>query len=84
MPPLKGLKDAKPETGAVKATPAGAVAAYLPPSEGPFRCDNCEYYPSEGRCRKPEIIKELGAIPGTKLARVEAAGCCNFYDKKDK
>lgn len=85
--PLTGLKnqryesDDSDEKGFVE-TPDGAVAAYQPPDQGPFRCDACEYYPNPYRCRKPEVIKELGKVPGEDLARVDPAGCCNFFSKQ--
>ena len=63
-------------------TPAGSVAAYAPPSRGPFRCDTCEYYVQKNRCERAEVVKELGDA-GKGLAKVEPSGCCNYHDKKN-
>lgn len=61
-------------------TPPGGVAAYAPPSAGPFKCANCEYFDGKGHCNKPEVVKELGGRNG--VADVEAGACCNFFQKR--
>lgn len=62
-------------------TPAGAVAAYAPPSAGPFECEHCRFFDREtDDCSKPEVIKELGANKRG-MASVESHGCCNFFKK---
>lgn len=93
---LQGLKAAIPPVSAssappapaapsgaitgVSKTPAGVPASYMGPDQGPFECDNCEYYHDPGQCEKQEVIAELG--PGQSgLAPVDAQGCCNFYSK---
>jgi hypothetical protein len=67
-----------------ESTPAGAVASYQPASEGPFRCDHCEYQ-TDLQCRKPEVLKEARELRGlgwhAKTVAVDAAGCCNFFEK---
>jgi hypothetical protein len=62
-------------------TPAGAVAAYAPPSAGPFECEHCMFFAEKtDDCSKPEVIKELGANKHG-MATVDAHGCCNFFKK---
>lgn len=80
---LKALKTAATTNTPKRiATPAGSVAGYLPPSEGPFSCDNCEYYVNPNNCSRPEVLKELGDPDGDGYADVEPKGCCNFYQKE--
>lgn len=68
-----------------RKTPAGTVAAYAPPSDGPFKCADCEYVNGQADCRRPEVVAEfkaLNKIPRTAtLAPVEFNGCCNHYEK---
>lgn len=57
------------------------IVAYLPPAEGPFRCDHCKYFagpPQSGQmnCKKPEVQ----ADPQVKGV-VQPGGCCNLYEK---
>lgn len=47
-------------------------AGYMAPDNGPFRCDNCEYF-SHGHCKHPDVN-----------APVEAGGCCAFFDPIEK
>lgn len=67
-----------------RKTPAGAVASYAPPSDGPFRCDHCEYQ-RKLECRKPEVVKEAQQFRGASLyattVTIDAGGCCNFFEK---
>ncbi len=88
---IQGIKDAiaQPSAAAPDAasahvgkTPDGGVAAYQPPSEGPFKCANCEYFVAPGNCQRPEVLAEVGDADGDGLADVEAEGCCNYYSKK--
>jgi hypothetical protein len=91
-PALQGLKAAtiplKPVSGdqapapqaAVGKTPDGSVAAYQGPDQGPFECDNCEYYVDPGNCKRPEVLQEVGDPDGDGLADVDAKGCCNFFE----
>jgi hypothetical protein len=90
---LQGLKAAIPPVSAAQAptapsgaitgiskTPAGAPASYMGPDQGPFECDNCEYYHDPSQCEKQEVIAELG--PGqTGMAPVDAKGCCDYFSK---
>jgi hypothetical protein len=63
-------------------TKPGENPAYMPGSEGPFRCGNCEYFTEEdneqGTCDKEEMCKAQGKSP----AEVEFRGCCNYFEKK--
>ncbi len=59
-------------------TPDATPAGYQPPSEGPFKCANCEYFTEPNQCGKRQVINELG---GDKAAEVDPEGCCNFYSK---
>lgn len=78
---VDGLKGSKPKKGWID-TPENTPAGYQPPSQGPFRCDNCEYFSGGYKCNKPQVVKELGAIPGfPDKAKVEPDGCCNFFEK---
>ena len=64
-------------------TPSGAVAAYAPESEGPFRCDHCEYQKNL-QCHRPEVVKELTGRKQSERnysVKVEAGACCNFMEK---
>jgi predicted RNA binding protein YcfA (HicA-like mRNA interferase family) len=60
------------------STPDSTPAGYQPPTEGPFKCSNCEYFTEPDRCSKTQVIKELG---GKGFATVDPEGCCNFYSK---
>lgn len=74
---------ARKEPKVVK-TPPGGVAAYAPPSAGPFRCGLCEYSNETAtECNKPEVIKERGG-KNAKSAPVAPFGCCNYFDKDEK
>ena len=53
-------------TDASKSTPD--EANYDGPDQGPFRCDNCEYFISPGSCQK---------VQGS----IDPAGCCNYFEK---
>jgi hypothetical protein len=44
---------------------------YFPPSQGPFKCGNCEYFQKEQNACK--------LVSGF----IEAEGCCNLYEKDD-
>lgn len=59
-------------------TPAGEDPVYMGPSEGPFKCSNCEYYKDPNMCNKKEMIKGQNQSP----AAVHPDGCCNYYEKK--
>jgi len=56
-------------------TPANTPAVYQPPEQGPFKCSNCKYFTADSRCTKPQLKRELGTD------KVNAEGCCNFYEK---
>jgi hypothetical protein len=68
-------------------TPAKTPAGYQPGEYGPFKCDNCEYYTSgnknTGDCSKPQVVEELGHELADSTI-VEAEGCCNFFESKNK
>lgn len=62
---------------------------YLPGDEGPFRCDHCEYYSGQNRCRNTAVIqwaKEhrfgLKCDEASGKAVVQPDGCCDFFEKK--
>lgn len=60
-------------------TPEGSVAGYQPPSEGPFKCSNCNHFDADEKtCDKPELEEELGTN------KVEPNGCCNFFEKGEE
>ena len=42
---------------------------YMGYDEGPFRCDNCEYWSNPSKCTKVN-------------GNIEPGGCCNLYEKK--
>lgn len=67
-----------------RKTPPGAIASYAPASEGPFRCDHCEYQLALN-CHKPEVLSEarlLRQLPTTaRTVTVEADACCNFFER---
>lgn len=78
---IDGLRGSGPKQDWVD-TPKDVVAGYQPPSQGPFRCDNCEYFSTKngGDCSHKAVIKELGNIKGfPDRAKVDAAGCCNHF-----
>jgi len=53
-------------------SPEDPRVAYLPPEQGPFACDHCEYYISgKARCHK---------VSGY----IDPHGCCNLYHKDEK
>lgn len=82
---LRGLKAATPTNAdsepGVSKTPSGSPASYMGPDQGPFECDNCEYYVDPGNCKRPEVLKEVGDPDKDGLADVDPKGCCNFYTK---
>ena|ERR1700693_5545726 len=75
--PLQGLKSAAPALPQPAPTSSktlpGTPASYMGPEQGPFECDNCEYYQDPGQCTKPEVIQEQGG-------QVDPKGCCNFFE----
>lgn len=82
------MADGKPRLARKKPklvkTPPGGVAAYAPPSEGPFRCGLCEYSNDDAtECEKAEVVKERGG-KGAKYAPVAPFGCCNYFEKSAK
>ena len=46
---------------------------YQGPEDGPFRCDNCEFFTSPNRCSQPQVVNKVGGL-------VDPAGCCKFFD----
>ncbi len=64
MKPIEGLKSAKPEKT------SKSMVVYMDGDQGPFRCDNCEYFSSPNACIKVE-------------GYIDPAGCCNLFDKDD-
>ncbi len=50
---------------------------YAPASEGPFRCDHCEYFKAPTTCTKPEIIR-------LRQGKVQAGACCDYFEKDTK
>jgi hypothetical protein len=51
-----------------RPTPRGAVAAYAPAIDGPFRCDHCENF-VDGDCNKPELVEEAKMLRGLPRSR---------------
>ena len=79
---LKGLKtwiskqaqdDSKPSSKASKdeIVPIHGhdTVLYMDASEGPFRCDHCEYFKAPGSC---ELV----------AGSIDPAACCSLYEKK--
>jgi hypothetical protein len=62
-------------------TPQGSVASYMGPDQGPFECDDCQFFNDPSGCTKEEVIQELGD-QGDGTAQVDPKGCCNFFEKK--
>ena len=59
----------------------------MPGKEGPFRCDNCKYYPSANTCNNKRIIElakegKFGLSMKGEMARVEPDGCSDEYEKR--
>ena len=52
---------------------------YMPSTEGPFRCDHCNYYQAVGQCTHPKIIQLLGA-GADGAAAVDPGGCSDYYE----
>lgn len=63
-------------------------AHYAPPSDGPFRCDNCQHYSEPHFCNHPDVIEDAkaggkGLKMGSKdRAIINSAGCCNYFRTK--
>ena len=65
---------------------------YMPASAGPFRCSNCEYYPSAGRCNNEVIMARAksgqgGLSPSMivgDLVRVDPGGCSDEFEPRDE
>lgn len=57
---------------------------YMPPTCGPFRCDNCKHYqvkPDGSGCDDKEVIADLGKGKNG-LAPADPGGCCNEFETK--
>ena len=72
--PMQGLKSAAPELHE-KVTKASQ--AYMDGDQGPFRCDNCDFFHVGGGASNDAGTCEL--VEG----RIDPAGCCNSFKKKD-
>lgn len=48
---------------------------YQAADQGPFRCDNCEYFSTPNKCSNPEIVKLRGGM-------VEPGACCDYFENK--
>ena len=61
---------------------------YMSGDEGPFRCNNCEYYPMAGNCNQKDIIKlaqsgKFGlSLLGNGNAKVDPDGCSDYFEAK--
>jgi len=60
-----------------EVTQPGQNPFYMGPKEGPFKCENCEYYSDPNKCYKEEMIKHQKA---DEFAKVEPEGCCNYFE----
>jgi hypothetical protein len=60
--------------------------AYMSGKEGPFRCDNCEYYVSSSCNNKTVISWAKQGLYGLslvgELAKVDPEGCSDEFKKK--
>lgn len=59
----------------------------MPASEGPFRCDNCEYYISKNSCNNEHIVQlakrgRFGLSMNGENAKVDPNGCSDEFEKK--
>jgi len=48
---------------------------YSEAKNGPFKCSNCEHYPSPNTCDQPYIVKLRGS-------KVEPDACCDLFETK--
>lgn len=74
------LPMAPPPAGAAPAA-GGIPPNYMGPDQGPFECDNCQFYQDPGQCTKPEVLAEVGDADQDGLADVDPKGCCNLFAK---
>lgn len=63
-------------------------SVYMSGKNGPFRCDNCEYYEVPNKCTQVNIIelarkKQFGLKMNGKYAAVDAAGCSDYFEPKE-
>ena len=61
--------------------------AYMDASQGPFRCDNCEYYPTANTCNNKKVISWAerglyGLTMNGSNARVEPGSCSDEFKRK--
>ena len=62
--------------------------AYMPGSQGPFRCDHCEYFSGTNRCNNKKIVAyainhKFGLeLESAGFAKVDPAGCSDEFKKK--
>jgi hypothetical protein len=57
------------------------IVGYMPPENGPFKCENCEHFTPKKGCDDASVKKDLGSKNG--FAPVEPEGCCNEFDPKE-
>jgi hypothetical protein len=65
---------------------------YMPESDGPFRCDHCEYYPQRDRCNNRIIFgyAERGERGLSKdmivgnLVKVQPGSCSDEFERRTK
>lgn len=59
------------------------LTGYMPPEEGPFRCDNCKHFKAPYLCDEKKVIAdpEIRKVKegGKTYAGIEPAGCCNEF-----
>lgn len=73
--PLQALKNAGAKDGKlpqnhtvmIQGTP---TQLYMGPENGPFECQNCEYFHSPHSCEK---------VSGT----IDPKGCCSFFEPEE-
>ena len=84
---LAGLQQAgaAPAPAPLYQGPAAATSGippnYMGPDQGPFECDDCQFFQQPSACTKPEVLAEVGDADGDGLADVDPKGCCNLFAK---
>lgn len=46
---------------------------YEGPEDGPFECDNCQFFSDPNQCAQPDIVRSQGG-------QVDPKGCCKFFN----
>lgn len=66
---LNILNESSPMDGS-----GSAATGYASPDEGPFECDNCQFFQAPGTCNHPEVQNDP-EVNG----EVDPEGCCNKF-----